>query len=183
MKRKINPKIYIVDKNGLLLSRKCCICGDFKKSPDFGFSSERLFQIRPDCKVCRKEERKMAYYQKYRFIEKEKRRKNRNIVLEHYGGKCACCGEKTKEFLAIDHINNDGAAHKRKIGIMKINKNKGIKTNKLSYSSGQFIGWIIKNNFPDYLVLCHNCNCAKKFYGKCPHQESPAVNGGENERA
>ena len=38
---------------------------------------------------------------KYRLMVKKE-------VLTKYGGKCACCGEHTLVFLAIDHINNDG---------------------------------------------------------------------------
>jgi 5-methylcytosine-specific restriction endonuclease McrA len=78
----------------------------------------------------------------------------RSIVLEHYGNKCACCGETRKEFLSIDHINNDG--NKQRI---------------IAGGGGfTFQCWIVKNNFPDDLqILCHNCNLAKGFYGYCPH--------------
>ena len=85
-----------------------------------------------------------------------KHRNNRTIVINHYGGKCACCGESTYEFLAIDHINGGGTAHRREI--------KG-------YGS-RMCDWLIKNNFPDgFQILCHNCNLAKGFYGQCPHQK------------
>jgi hypothetical protein len=39
-------------------------------------------------------------------------------VLIHYNGnppRCACCGETEERFLTIDHINNDGAEHRRKV--------------------------------------------------------------------
>lgn len=77
-------------------------------------------------------------------------------VIAAYGGACACCGETEPLFLAVDHINNDGAARRRELNM------KG--------GSG-FNSWIIKNNFPDTLqLLCHNCNCAKGYYGRCPHE-------------
>lgn len=83
-------------------------------------------------------------------------RKRRMKVLIHYGDnppKCACCGESTYEFLAIDHVNNNGAQHRRQIG------------------RSRFYSWLINNNFPEgYQILCHNCNCAKGFYGECPHK-------------
>ena len=45
------------------------------------------------------------------------RKKLKDTVYEAYGGyKCACCGETTPEFLTIDHINNDGAEHRKSIG-------------------------------------------------------------------
>ena len=79
-------------------------------------------------------------------------------ILTHYGGNppiCKCCGEKEIKFLAIDHIDGFGNAHKRKVG-----------------HSDKFYNWIKKNNYPPTLqILCHNCNMAKGFYGKCPHQE------------
>ena len=51
-----------------------------------------------------------------------------------------------------------------------------LKLVKLGYSSSMvgttLLGWIIKNNFPEgFKILCHNCNNAKGFYGKCPHQK------------
>ena len=48
---------------------------------------------------------------------------------------------------------------------------------KLGYSSElgsayQVVRWITKNNSPKgFQILCHNCNMAKGFYGKCPHQK------------
>lgn len=78
-------------------------------------------------------------------------------VFAHYGNKCQCCGEHRPEFLTIDHINNDGASHRRKI--------------KSSGGTG-FYCWVVKNGFPDFLqVLCWNCNCAKGFHGRCPHED------------
>lgn len=56
------------------------------------------------------------------------------------------------KFLTIDHINNDGAEHKR------------------SRAGVDLYDWIIKHNFPDtFQTLCWNCNCAKGKYGSCPH--------------
>ena len=85
--------------------------------------------------------------------QKAKRNAERKMVIAHYGGRCACCGEKEIKFLAIDHINNDGHKQRKK---MTVNIN----------------AWAIKHNYPkDLQVLCHNCNLAKAFYGICPHQE------------
>lgn len=86
------------------------------------------------------------------------RDKLRSDVLNAYGNKCKCCGEATRQFLCIDHINNDGAKHKR--------------DNNLK-SAQAFYTWLRTNNYPkdNFQILCHNCNMAKGFYGACPHNE------------
>lgn len=78
-------------------------------------------------------------------------------VYNAYGGAiCKCCGEKTVEFLTIDHINNDGAKHRRTIGRTSI------------------LSWLKNNGYPSgYQVLCFNCNMGKQLNGGvCPHQET-----------
>lgn len=81
--------------------------------------------------------------------------KLRQEVLEHYGKLCVCCKESQIEFLTIDHINDDGAEHRR--------------TEKVG-TGGNFYSWLKRNKFPDgFQVLCWNCNAAKAIYGRCPH--------------
>jgi hypothetical protein len=62
-------------------------------------------------------------------------------------------------FLTIDHINNDGAQHRRPSG-------RRMKGEKLTR-------WLILNNFPEgFQILCWNCNCGKSRNGGiCPHQK------------
>jgi len=78
---------------------------------------------------------------------------------------CRCCGEKSHiGFLALDHI----AGRKEMDSEPELVK--------LGYSSSlvktALLNWIIKNNFPKgFQILCHNCNMAKGFYGKCPHEK------------
>lgn len=85
---------------------------------------------------------------------------NRNVrleVLKHYSNgipKCSCCGESIVEFLGIDHINGGGGKHRKQL----------IKDGLTIYL------WLRKNDYPEgFRVLCHNCNLAIGFYGKCPH--------------
>lgn len=74
-------------------------------------------------------------------------------ILARYGDWCSCCGEVLAEFLCIDHINNDGAEHRRSVG-----------------SGSAVYSWIKKNNFPPgFQVLCINCNFAKGHLGSCCH--------------
>jgi hypothetical protein len=77
---------------------------------------------------------------------------------------CKCCNLNSHiEFLAIDHIEGrmemDSIPELVKIGYSS------------KFSTGQLIQWITKNNFPEgFQTLCHNCNMAKGFYGKCFHE-------------
>ena len=94
-------------------------------------------------------------------------------VLQYYSKRlsksnipcCRCCGENSNiGFLAVDHI-----AGKKEMDSEP-------ELVELGYSSSKKIevlwSWIIKNNFPKgFQILCHNCNLAKGFYGKCPHQK------------
>lgn len=67
---------------------------------------------------------------------------------------CTCCGETILEFLGLDHVNGDGASHRKEIGRHSISTYR----------------WARNNGYPPVLqVLCHNCNLAKGFYGSCPH--------------
>lgn len=87
--------------------------------------------------------------------KQRRKRASRQRVIERYGGACKCCGESNWAFLEFDHINNDGAEHRRQVGAKHI------------------VRWIIENNYPDTIqLLCSNCNKAKGLYGCCPHSVS-----------
>ncbi|HEC74802.1 MAG TPA: hypothetical protein ENI26_10605 [Methylophaga aminisulfidivorans] len=75
-------------------------------------------------------------------------------VIKGLGGKCVCCGESCKEFLTVDHINGDGAAHRERL--------------KRSYAVYRDIR---NQNFPrdKYRLLCSNCHNSISWYGYCPH--------------
>ena len=80
-------------------------------------------------------------------------------VMTHYGGgRCQCCSEKIIHFLSIDHINENGAEHRKEIG------------NRTGIS---FYSWLKTNNFPRrYQTMCHNCNTGKHINnGMCPHKK------------
>ena len=150
-------------RRGSVNQERCKICGKifFPKQRNVKYCSKKCNQ-----KDLRR--RNPTYFKSYyiknqeiilarqKVANNERRRK----CLVHYSEnppKCYCCGEMTLEFLTIDHINNDGAEHRRQLTKSKVR-------------GGNIYGWIIKNNFPKiFKVLCYNCNCAKGFYGKCPH--------------
>jgi hypothetical protein len=80
--------------------------------------------------------------------------RDRLLVIEHYVGRCACCGESEPVFLHVDHKSGGGNEHRREIG-----------------GSARIVRWLIKNGYPDgFQLLCANCNMAIGILGQCPHQ-------------
>jgi hypothetical protein len=111
-----------------------------------------------------REGKKMYQKHKTNYADRQRER-HRNLkwlVIEQLGGKCACCGETTMEFLTVDHINGDGAAHRKSIA------------NTARASSLMIYKDIRNQGFPrdKYRVLCFNCNCSIGCWGYCPHTHS-----------
>ncbi len=89
---------------------------------------------------------------------KAKRRVLKQQILDAYGSVCACCGEVQFEFLTLDHIHGDGAAHRKELRM------DGGGRSDILYKH------LIEAGFPEgYRILCFNCNSALGFYGYCPH--------------
>jgi hypothetical protein len=86
-------------------------------------------------------------------------RRQHEAMLAYGGYVCACCGETEPLFLSIDHIECDGAEHRKKLG-------------KSANGSG-FYRWLRDNKYPPgFQVLCMNCNHGRmRNGGLCPHQE------------
>ena len=103
----------------------------------------------------------LRYYRKNRDkCITANRQWHRNLitqVIEHYGGKCVCCGESELLFLTLDHIDGQGAKHRKQFGGR--------------YSARKVYQWVIAQNYPQTLqVLCFNCNCGKaRNNNVCPH--------------
>ncbi len=111
---------------------QCNQCKKEKPDSEFYFFREKP---KNPCKVCATKREKIRYHGSYkerskmitrnwqkehpermRELNKASKLRRREKVFNHYGKKCACCGESIYEFLTIDHINNDGAKHKRERG-------------------------------------------------------------------
>jgi len=87
--------------------------------------------------------------------------KVRGEVRHAYGERCQCCGECGPLFLSLDHVENNGAAHRRELKIP---------------GGHSFYLWLRRNGFPKkgYQMLCMNCNFGKKMNnGVCPHKTDP----------
>lgn len=74
---------------------------------------------------------------------------HRLAIIKHYtDGKMCCmrCGCDDLRVLDIDHVNNNGAEHRKSVGYTNI------------------VWWIMKNNFPPgFQILCKNCNWIKEI--------------------
>ncbi len=69
--------------------------------------------------------------------------------------KCACCGQvKDYHFMTIDHLNNNGAEHKKVGGFHNI--------------PIYVLGHGIEEKYK-LAIMCWDCNASLAFYGFCPH--------------
>ncbi len=95
-------------------------------------------------------------------IQKKQETARKDAAFNAYGGyKCNCCGETIKQFLSIDHINNDGAKHRKEL----------TGDSRRGGGNNLYI-WLKRNKYPaGFQVLCMNCNCGKyRNGGVCPHK-------------
>ncbi len=75
----------------------------------------------------------------------------RFVAISLLGGMCVMCGESEIDFLVVDHVNNDGAEHRREL------RSLGKGTSSSVYAE-------IRDGTPsrEYQLLCWNCNYKKK---------------------
>lgn len=154
----------LVPENMWPSSRACKLCRELlhptlgPTTKDCLVCGEEFTARTKIARYCSKRCSAKAYYheniEQERKRGRDKHRAMREKVIAHYGGVCACptCGITEPDFLAVDHIENNGNEHRKKL--------KG--TN--------IYLWLIKNSFPEgFQLLCFNCNSAKAFFGGCPH--------------
>ena len=113
------------------------------------------------CRACNNA-RSKAYYYKDPAAQIAKRAryyaKLRSEAYAAYGGRCVCCGESRPQFLTIDHVNGDGAEHRKRVA-----------------PGCMILQWLQQRGWPQegFQLLCWNCNCAKGIRGGCPHEREP----------
>jgi len=97
---------------------------------------------------------KLSHPERTKELNQKSELKLKLDVFNHYSNgtmKCKCCEETILEFLSLDHINGGGNRQRNQYGSKLYRK-----LRKASYPSG-------------FQILCYNCNMAKGFFGKCPH--------------
>lgn len=138
--------------------KRCARCLEVKDVSLFP-KKERGNSYKADCRACTVQRTLLCRarnLEKYKQKQQDYQRRVKRAALEAYGGvKCACCGEAEFLFLTIDHVNNDGATHRREIGS----------------AGSSFYRWLKNNGYPPgFQVLCYNCNCGRNANnGTCPH--------------
>ena len=95
------------------------------------------------------------YREKNRVLLREKskqrKRKYKETVLNHYGTICSHCSFSDYRALQIDHIDDNGAEERKSLGGKQ-------------FSGWRFYEYLIKNNLPEgYQTLCANCNNIKQW--------------------
>jgi len=158
--------------------KKCKLCGKILFKNRFYKAPNTRDGLRLECKACysilRKKHRQELYAaglcihcgsrkRTYGYItcktcrergyktNKANNQKRKDDVYSHYGGYvCSFCGEKDPVVLTIDHINDDGAKHRKEM------------YNRRNGAADTLYRWIKRNDYPPgFQVLCRNCNWRK----------------------
>lgn len=163
--------------------KTCNVCNTNKPRCEFSSHRQTKDRLYPTCKLCVQARNRHHYRANSHHIKQhvaEQKTKNRSKanwlnkmerhrlkveVIQGYGGKCACCGLTQFEFLTLDHVNGDGAQHRRQLaeqrGVVQIRHD-------TIYREAR------KSGFPDnFRILCMNCNFSFGMFGYCPHQIHP----------
>lgn len=99
--------------------------------------------------------RQKRYRKEHARLKHQQRKRE---CLERYGGAfCKCCGETEILMLSLDHLDGNGAAHRKAM---------------TGTRSMQTYDWAKRHGYPPiFQVLCMNCNWARHWNdGVCPHE-------------
>ena len=163
--------------------KKCTRCKEYKEESEYNKNGRSSDGLAYYCRQCTSEYNKLQHTrhknkegrslikrkragawnkspenkERRAFTNKAYRQRIRMEVVKHYGGKCECCDETRREFLAIDHIEGGGNKHRKS----------------LQRAGNSFYLWLRDNDYPSgYRILCHNCNASYGYCGRCPHKGS-----------
>jgi hypothetical protein len=129
--------------------------------------------LTPEQRALRKKERRRAHYlknkerdiarallwhknnrERWMFTRRLHRKKLKEQVIAHLGGKCKHCGFADVRALQIDHVFNDGYAERKKTS--------GIRNS----ATCKYLRHVLADEEGRYQLLCANCNWIKFFEDK-----------------
>ncbi len=144
--------------------RGCSVCGELLPPSEF-------YEDSTACKPCVKAR------------AREAKARTRAQVIARLGGACACCGETEYAFLEVDHVNDDGAEHRKELAARRAERAaerefalSAERRARLSFNRVMGMGKAIYAEFLrgdcayELQVLCANCHAAKSRTGSCPHE-------------
>ena len=118
------------------------------------------------CTVCCEEKRAYRRVKHRREARRRREREIRRIVIDRYGGRCACCAESVFDALVIDHVRGGGTNDRKRNGNIY---------RRLFKTTRKQCG---------FRVLCHTCNHIAHLHGgRCACQDEatrPDVMGTKN---
>lgn len=107
---------------------------------------------REELRVKERQGYKERWCKRAKTYQRKYHRKLKVQIINHYSNgecKCARCGINDVDILCIDHIDGNGNAHRREIGVL---------------SGYRFYRWLINEHYPSgFQVLCYNCNMKKRI--------------------
>jgi len=156
LERKLPTEFYA--SGDRVINRRCKSCTNRHlrqlRSTPKGYALKLAASRKYNKSKKNKEADKRYYHKKGRELNNERRRLRTDRVVTKYGGMCVCCGETIRDFLTLDHVNNDGNVERRTTHMTKLYKKLDRATDRL----------------PGYQILCCNCNFGKhRNGGVCPH--------------
>lgn len=98
--------------------------------------------------------------ERYNQAKSEYRFKLKREAIRHYSGGTMCCAEcgfSGFDALCLDHIEHNGAAHRKELGC----GGRGMSAGTTMYERLKALGWL-----PGLQVLCANCNTIKEITRK-----------------
>lgn len=136
--------------------KRCTKCGEMKPLTEFNRSRDEADGRRSECRECEHDRRHQRRNENREEIREQMREGSRryrslirDLVLDHYGRQCACCGSTERP--TIDHVNGDGRAHRAEVG-----------------HAIRMYRWLVANGFPEgFQTLCRPCNRSKGTGAAC----------------
>lgn len=135
-------------------TKRCPQCEEVKGASEYwrrARSKDGRYSICKTCYYQKRNAKRRAKLGSYgnrapaREYERQTRQKRKVRLLEHYGTKCSKCGFDDIRALSIDHIEGNGAEHRKEV------------------PGGKLYGWLIRQHFPTgFQTLCMNCQFIKR---------------------